>query len=167
MPTYATPSATNPSAARTQTSQQAHVVPPVVKKAAPLVVTVVSIAVLRSVLRARRGSRSIAQRRGLVLEGTSRRSDDEDPFGKDALRKYNVVKVPELTEEQVNRARARRARDLVDFTLDDVMVPEDHPFAVKNDLTEEERENIRKNLNAESPREKRKLRQMPDGMKEE
>lgn len=74
------------------------------------------------------------------------------------MRKYNVVKMPELTDEQVARARARRAREMVDFSFEDVEVPEDHPFATKSELTEEERETIRRNLNAESPSERRKNR---------
>lgn len=161
MPPYASPSTTNAkasSAARTKTAQTAQHVPPVVLKAAPWAAVVISAAVLRTVLRARRGSRDAARRRGLVIEGLASGRDQEDPFAKDTMRKYNVVKMPELTDEQVARARARRAREMVDFSFEDVEVPEDHPFATKSELTEEERETIRRNLNAESPSERRKNR---------
>lgn len=155
MAALSTTSATTKQAKRSETTHTVQHVPPVVLKAAPWAAVAMSAAVLRTVLRARRGSRDAARRRGLVVEDLANGRSQDDPFAKDTMRRYNIVKMPELTDEQMARARARRAREMVDFSFEDVEVPEDHPFAIKSELTDEERETIRRNLNAESPSERR------------
>lgn len=88
---------------------------------------------------------------GLVERGylSSSRSK-ADPFYKDVMKDVNTVAIEQLSEAQILAARARRSKERANhkLSLDDVELPENHPFAVRRKLSKDEEQLIAARLNA-------------------
>ncbi|XRA96148.1 hypothetical protein NFJ02_01g38440 [Pycnococcus provasolii] len=113
-----------------------------------------ALAALAAVLRAMgsEGSVESIRDRGVMRTGNVARVDDD---GK-AMRNVNKVKAPELSEDAIMEARRRRARDLK--ATDDLAgmdIPDNHPWAEKKDVNDEDIDEIRQRLKP-TDREKRR-----------
>jgi hypothetical protein len=89
----------------------------------------------------------------------------EDSYSK-AMKGMKKVQMEELSDDQVQAARRRRRqeidRDGGTVDLDSIELPDNHPFAVKEQITEEEEEMQRLRLSARrglSPEDMRLLKQ--------
>ncbi|GBF89147.1 hypothetical protein Rsub_01864 [Raphidocelis subcapitata] len=67
-----------------------------------------------------------------------------DPFEREVLRNINMVAVEELSEEAIAVARARRSREsaYLKMDLDEVELPDNHPWAVKKPVSKEQEAQI-------------------------
>ncbi|KAF5829057.1 hypothetical protein DUNSADRAFT_16628 [Dunaliella salina] len=76
----------------------------------------------------------------------SRRS--KDFFNNLVLKNMNTTTLPELSEEMVAAARARRQKERANhkLSLEDVELPENHPWAIKAQVSPEEDEAVRARL---------------------
>ena len=114
-------------------------------KAQPALAAAAAAAALAAVLRAMgsEGSVESIRDRGVMRTGNVARVDDD---GK-AMRNVNKVKAPELSEDAIMEARRRRARDLK--ATDDLAgmdIPDNHPWAEKKDVNDEDIDEIRQRL---------------------
>ncbi|KAG7674911.1 hypothetical protein Ndes2526B_g07754 [Nannochloris sp. 'desiccata'] len=89
----------------------------------------------------------------------------EDSYSK-AMKGMKKVQMEELSDEQVQAARRRRRQEIVrdggTVDLDTIELPDNHPFAVKEKVSEEEEEMHRLRLSARrglSPEDMRLLKQ--------
>jgi hypothetical protein len=89
----------------------------------------------------------------------------EDSYSK-AMKGMKKVQMEELSDEQVQAARRRRRQEIVrdggTVDLDTIVLPDNHPFAVKENISEEEEEMQRLRLSARrglSPEDMRMLKQ--------
>lgn len=93
-----------------------------------------------------RGSVNGLVSRGLVSEekGINR----GDPYYKDIMKHVNTMQMEELSDDQIKAARARRSkeRDTPRLDLDQVELPDNHPFAVKKKVSKDEEELAKKRL---------------------
>ncbi|KAG2440582.1 hypothetical protein HYH02_010164 [Chlamydomonas schloesseri] len=74
---------------------------------------------------------------------------------KDVMKDVNTVRIDDLTPEQIEAARARRSKERSAnhrLCLEDVELPQNHPFATKQKLTKEQQEAALNNLRARSMR---------------
>ncbi|KIZ07016.1 hypothetical protein MNEG_0943 [Monoraphidium neglectum] len=60
-----------------------------------------------------------------------------DPFEREVLRNVNMVAVDELSDEAIAAARARRSREsaFLKLDLEEVELPENHPWAVRRPVS--------------------------------
>ncbi|KAG2496421.1 hypothetical protein HYH03_005647 [Edaphochlamys debaryana] len=65
---------------------------------------------------------------------------------KDVMKDINTVRIDDLSPDQIEAARARRSKERL--MLEDVELPQNHPFATKQKLTPEEMERSLQNLRA-------------------
>lgn len=63
-----------------------------------------------------------------------------DPFYSDVMKDVNTVQIDELSEDQINSARMRRSRERSNspMHLQDIELPDNHPFASKAPISSEE-----------------------------
>lgn len=109
-----------------------------------------AIFLLRAVLRylRKRGSVTELEDRGHLAGG---RNNKTDKSFKDVMRKVRTVEYTPLSEEQIMAARRRRSRerDSAVLDVDDVELPENHPFAVNKKLTDAEEKLIQARLSVQ------------------
>ncbi|KAK9835326.1 hypothetical protein WJX81_002171 [Elliptochloris bilobata] len=98
-------------------------------------------------LRGPQGSLNDLQYRGLVSD--ERGMVSNDPSYDKAMKNVRTMKIEELTKEQILAARKRRSREREGDSMDlsKVELPSNHPFAVAEQVTEEEEELQRARLN--------------------
>jgi len=89
-------------------------------------------------IRSRSGSLRDLEERGALDKN---RHVDEDAFYRGMMKNVRTVQTPELSADQISAARARRAQARSDDVspeqlLDEVDLPANHPFAVKEELPE-------------------------------
>ncbi|KAK9802693.1 hypothetical protein WJX73_007339 [Symbiochloris irregularis] len=91
------------------------------------------------------GSMTTLESRGLI---------DEDRHGKDIfytdiMKNVNTVQMEELSKDQIAAARERRLKERESWTvdIDDIVLPDNHPFAVKKPVTKEDEELVEARLN--------------------
>lgn len=66
-----------------------------------------------------------------------------DPFYTDVMAGVNTVRYEELSEEAIQQARARRSRERYNngtLSLQDIELPDNHPFATKAPISPEEQQ---------------------------
>ncbi|KAG2424262.1 hypothetical protein HXX76_014643 [Chlamydomonas incerta] len=83
---------------------------------------------------------------------------------KDVMKDVNTVRIDDLTPEQIEAARARRSKERANhrLCLEDVELPQNHPFATKQKLTQEQQDAALSNLRARSMR-RRNYEAMQEG----
>ncbi|KAG2424263.1 hypothetical protein HXX76_014643 [Chlamydomonas incerta] len=84
---------------------------------------------------------------------------------KDVMKDVNTVRIDDLTPEQIEAARARRSKERSAnhrLCLEDVELPQNHPFATKQKLTQEQQDAALSNLRARSMR-RRNYEAMQEG----
>ncbi|KAK9903560.1 hypothetical protein WJX75_008961 [Coccomyxa subellipsoidea] len=88
----------------------------------------------------RPGSLDSLEGRGLINE--ERNVSNSDPFYDNVMKNVRTVQIEELSKEQIEAARLRRRRDrdVGSLDLENVELPENHPFAVKKQVSKDEEE---------------------------
>ncbi|PNH02063.1 hypothetical protein TSOC_012023 [Tetrabaena socialis] len=81
----------------------------------------------------------------------------------DMMKDVNTVRIDDLTPDQIEAARARRSKERANhkLSLHDVELPQNHPFATKQVMSQEQHEQSLRNLTARSTR-RRHMDSMPD-----
>uniref|UniRef100_A0A383WCL7 Uncharacterized protein n=1 Tax=Tetradesmus obliquus TaxID=3088 RepID=A0A383WCL7_TETOB len=71
-----------------------------------------------------------------------------DPFMKDVMKNVNTVQMDELSPEIIAAARARRSRERANHRLDleEVELPENHPWATRKPMSQEQEAAIQARL---------------------
>ncbi|KAI8476430.1 MAG: hypothetical protein J3K34DRAFT_401343 [Monoraphidium minutum] len=79
-----------------------------------------------------------------LIKQRSRFGGHGDPFEREVLRNVNMVAVDELSNEAIAAARARRSREsaYLKMELEEVELPENHPWAVRKPVSEEQEAEI-------------------------
>ncbi|CAL8465378.1 g4914 [Coccomyxa elongata] len=88
----------------------------------------------------RPGSLDSLEGRGLINE--ERNVSNTDPFYDKVMKNVRTVQIEELSKEQIEAARMRRRkdRDIGSLDLENVELPENHPFAIKKQVSKDEEE---------------------------
>jgi len=83
--------------------------------------------------------------RGYLNEGRGVRTD---PFMAGVMKKVNTVQFEELSQDAISAARQRRSRERANFKveLDDVELPENHPWATKKPLSKQDDDAVKARL---------------------
>jgi len=91
----------------------------------------------------RRQRRNSLEERGFKRDTAA----DEDHYNR-MMKGMKTVRYDELSDEQMAAARKRRQREVANdsFDIDNVELPANHPFAVKQEVTKEEEEMQRQRL---------------------
>ena len=112
------------------------------------------MAAARAIARRGEGSVESIRDRGVMRQGNVARVG---PGASDAMKKVNTVRAPELSEEAIAEARRRRARDLQteEGGVAGMDIPDNHPWAEKKDVSQDELEEIKQRL-APTERERRR-----------
>jgi len=114
------------------------------------------------------GSLGSVRERGFSYEDSAGYNEQ---YFRDVMKRINTKPVERISEEQILAARERRRQELQEerVDLDEIEIPKEHPWAVKESTTPEEQEEIRKRLSARrgmdpsSPRAQRARGRMMDG----
>eukprot|EP00884_Botryococcus_braunii_P012360 jgi/Botrbrau1/21124/Bobra.0061s0019.1 len=116
-------------------------------KGAALLVGFVAIYQVFSRLRGK-GSLGELEERGLIDEDRHAKQLADDPFYNKVMKNINTVAIDELSPEQIEAARKRRMRerDTADGDIERIVLPENHPFAVKKKVSKEEEDLIKARL---------------------
>ncbi|GFR50028.1 hypothetical protein Agub_g12178 [Astrephomene gubernaculifera] len=72
----------------------------------------------------------------------------------DVMKDVNTVRIEDLSPDQIESARARRSKERANhkLSLEEIDLPQNHPFATKQKLSKEEQEQSLQNLRARSMR---------------
>lgn len=93
---------------------------------------------------ARRGPGSLGsvRERGFSYEDSAGYNEQ---YFRDVMKRINTKPVERISEEQILAARERRRQELQEerVDLDEIEIPKEHPWAVKESTTPEEQEEIR------------------------
>jgi hypothetical protein len=129
---------------------------------------VLGLGILRAVLRSRnRGSLGALEERGALDEN---RDVDEAKFYKGMMKSVRTVRMPELTETQINAARERRRRSRLNEDGEDASsvlkatsLPSNHPFATSEAADPDDSEKRAKKIREDNkPRERRRGQPPPE-----
>lgn len=93
----------------------------------------------------RRREMSDLEARGVLDESR----DQKDPYLEDVMANMGRVQYGDLSEEQINEARNRRSRARAGKSPpneEDIDIPSNHPFAKREQITEEQQELMKKRL---------------------
>mmetsp|Transcript_38559 Transcript_38559/g.64879 ORF Transcript_38559/g.64879 Transcript_38559/m.64879 type:complete len:239 (-) Transcript_38559:409-1125(-) len=107
-----------------------------------------------------KGSVDALARRGVGLG--KERGVDADTFYKGMMKNVRTAAFPELTDEQISAARARRRQESFrkedgspDSLYDQVEIPENHPWATAKQVSKEDEEERQANIAAQNRRRRR------------
>uniref|UniRef100_A0A7S0RH74 Uncharacterized protein n=1 Tax=Chlamydomonas leiostraca TaxID=1034604 RepID=A0A7S0RH74_9CHLO len=89
----------------------------------------------------RQGSLHGLEERGYLDQNRFRK----DPFMSDVMKNVNTVPMPALSDEQIAAARARRQKERANhkITLEDIELPENHPWATKAPVSKDDDQRVR------------------------